>query len=446
MAAPLPLIALFYARAGDSRLAELEAVAQRLGAPAVDWGWDHRVLTTNGGDTGPRVVQWLPPLPERDWGWLADAAARCVGCRGVFEVWGQGDTIEACAASVAAVPVAHLQARVQGSWRVESLVLGARKSKNSESLGMRMAAFGAALDGLHARPVDLKDPDHRLWLVEDRQFLKDLGPLPDPPPRYLLLFQLPAQEPPMQARITQLDLRKRAFLSTSTLPPDRALLLCNLALAGAPGPIPTLLDPYCGSGSILLAAAALGAQTVGSDLDWRMVSDNPWPIRIPVSPFRPKRGVERVRMRDNFLEAELREPSALLTLDMGAADAAATLLDANGGQPYDALVCDPPYGRREFQGGAEAWAGELTYKVDATALGGTLRTLLERARQTLAPKGRLVFLAPVRSPKDSSKPDVEALRAMLEAEGDAQGLRLAHIGVEVLHRSLHRAVVVMDRG
>ena len=150
-------------------------------------------------------------------------------------------------------------------------------------------------------------------------------------------------------------------------------------------------------------------------------------------------------MRDNFVEAGLTEPQALLTLDVGANDAATRLLQANGGQPYDALVCDPPYGRREFQGGEEAWDGALTFKVDAAALGGTLRALLGLARQTLAPTGRLVFLAPVRSPKDPSKPPVETMRAMLQAEGRAQGLTLVHLAVEILHRGLHRAVVVMDR-
>jgi tRNA G10 N-methylase Trm11 len=440
-----PLLALFYARVGESRLAELEAVAERLGAPPIDWGWDTRVQVMNGGDTGPRVVQWLPPVSEADRGWLADAAAQSVGCRGVFEVWGQGESIEACAAAAAAVPAAHVRARVQGSWRVESLTLGARKSQHPGSLGARMAAFGPLLDILDEHPVDLSDPEHRLWLVEDRQRLKDLGEMPDPPPRHLLLFQLAPTIPAIQARLTQLALPRRAFLSTSTLPAERALLLCNLALARAPREGATVLDPYCGSGGVLLAAAALGARTVGSDLDWRMVSDNRWPIRIPASPGRPERGVERVRMRDNFVEAGLPEPEALLTLDVGAEDAAARLLQANGGRRYDALVCDPPYGRREFQGGEDAWAGELTFRVDAEALGGTLTTLVGLARDTLTETGRLVFLAPVRSPKDPSKPPVETLRTMLEVEGRAQGMTPVHLAVEVLHRGLHRAVVAMDR-
>ena len=445
MADALSLLALFYARLGDSRLAEFEAVSRRLGAPEVDWDWDHRVLALNGGDIGPRIVQPLPSLPAEDHRLLADTAAQSVGCRGVFEVWGEGDTIEACAARAAAVSSAHIRARIQGAWRVESVVLGARRSHHPGSLGARMAAFGTVLDAIEDRPVDLSAPAHRLWLVEDRQRLKDGQPIPEPPPRYMLLLQLTGDGPSVQPLLSRLDLRRRAFLSTSTLPADRALLLCNLALAGARGARPALLDPYCGSGGVLLAAAALGAQTVGSDLDWRLVSDNRVPICIPATPDRPGRGVEPVRMRDNFDEAGLTQPKALLTLDVGAPEAAECLRGANGDEGYDALVCDPPYGRREFQHGEEAWDGALTFKVNQEALGGTLRTLLRLARATLRPGGRLVFLVPVRSPRDPSKPSRDTLRAMLQHEGDRCGLRLVHLGVEPLHRGLHRATVVMAR-
>ena len=326
------------------------------------------------------------------------------------------------------------------------MVLGARRSQHPGSLGARMAHFGPLLDILDTHPVDLEHPAHRLWLVEDRQQGKGREALSDPPPRFLLLLQLPSAVAPIQARITALDLSRRAFLSTSTLPPERALLMCNLGLARAPRVGATVLDPYCGSGGVLLAAAALGATVVGSDLDWRMVSDHPWPIRIPASPERPDRGVERVCMRDNFVEAGLPEPRALLTLDVGAADTAERLRQANHGAPYDALICDPPYGRREFQGGAQAWDGAQSFKVGPSALGGTLRTLLDLARQTLGTAGRLVFLVPVRSPKDPHKPSVGALRALLTAEGQGRGLRLVHLGVEILHQGLHRALVVMERG
>ena len=445
MTSPRPLLALFYARLGDSRLAEFEAVWTRLGGPPVQWTWDPRPVATQGGDVGPRIVQKLPALPESLHGLLADTAAGAVGCRAVFEVWGQGETLEDCVASTAQVPAAHIRSRVTGSWRAQPRSPGTRQRRHSDQRVARMALFSHVLDAIEGRPVDLRTPDHRLWLVEAQRFLQNGRPLPEPPPRHLLLYQLPSSRPSVKADAAKLDLRKRAFLSTSTLPVKRSLLLCNLALAHAPLTDAALLDPYCGSGGILLTAAALGARTVGSDLDWRMVSNNRWATKIPPSTHRPNRGVEPVRMRDNFEEADLPAPLALLKLDVGAPDAAERLLEANDGQRYHALVCDPPYGRREFQHGAEAWDGALTFQVHEAALAGTLQTLLTLGADTLRPGGRLVFLAPVRAPRDPNKPTQEGLAALLCRMGGLLGFSLDHMGVEVVHRGLHRAVVVLTR-
>jgi tRNA (guanine10-N2)-methyltransferase len=440
----LPLLAVFYARAGYSRLEEFEAVAQRFGVFQTDWVWDRRILATNGGDIGPPIRQRLPEFGSEAHSSLADAAAQSVACRGVFEVLGQGDSLAECAASACALPVETLRERVQGTWRFESLVLGARKSLSREAFAARMEAFDLLLGRLDDQPVALEQPQHRICLVEDRQSLKDHSPVPDSGPRFRLLYRIPSNTKATQDLLRELGLGRRAFLSTSTLPPDRALLMCNLALAGAPRADAVLLDPFCGSGGLLLAGAALGAQTVGSDLDWKMVSENPWPIGMAPTPGRPQRGLERVRMVDNFREAGLPEPKALLTLDLFASDAPERLMAANEGRRFNALVCDPPYGRREFQGGEKSWAGELAFKVDATALFETVGTLLLRAQQMLLPGGRLVFLAPVRSPNDPSKPELQDLRDMLCRSGDVAGFSLLHTGVERVHRGLHRALVVME--
>lgn len=440
-----PLLALFSARAGDSRLAEFEAVALRFGLGDVSWSWDDRIVAMHGGDHGPRLLQRLPRMAEDEQAVLADVAATCVACRGVFERWGYGDSIEDCAAVANSVSAEHVQRRVQGSWKLESLALGARQSQDARALGARMRNFDSVLDALELRPVDLEAAEHRIVLLEDRQLLHDRSPLPDPPPRFQLLFELPARVPAIHGRIRQLELPKRAFLSTSTLPADRALLLCNLALAHAPRASARVLDPYCGSGGLLLAAGALGARGVGTDIDWRLVSETPWPSGNRASTARPQRGAERVRMRDNFIEAGLEEPKSLFPLDVSATDAVAQWLRANDKRPYDAIVCDPPYGRREFQNGVAAWAGELSFRVDSATMAKTLGMLFLHAQQLLRPAGRLVFLVPVRSPRDAHKPSAEELRSMLRTLGPPRGLCVAHVGVEVIHRGLHRAVVVMQR-
>jgi tRNA G10 N-methylase Trm11 len=435
---PLPRLALFHGRLGDSRLAELEACA-----PAVStWCWRGEVLRTNGGDEGPSLVQPLPDDVPDDV--LADAAARAVGCRGAFEVWGAGDTVEACAAATAAVPAAHLRTRVDGPWRVESVVIGAKRSRHGGDLGARMRHFDHLFGALSGRPIQLRGPAHEVWLLEDRRTREGGGALPGDPPRFHLLLRLPTEVPDTRALVGRLDLRRRAFVSTTSLKADRALLLGNLGLAGA-GPGATLLDPYCGSGSLLLAGAALGAVPVGADIDWRMVSDRRWPIQIRPTADRPGRGTEAVRMRDNFDEAGLPGPRALLELDAGAPDAVDRLLGASGGRPYDALVTDPPYGRRAFQRGERAWDGALSFKVDAGTQGESLGRLLDLAVAVLRRGGRLVFLAPVRSPRDARKPTRAELRAWLRAEGAARGLGLVHLGEERVHGGLHRAVVAMVR-
>lgn len=439
----LPLLALFYGRLGDSRLAEFEATSAREGG--LQGGWNGQVFRTNGGDEGPSVVQLLSGFGEDDHLWLAKAAARAVSCRGAFEVWGAGDTVEDCATDTEKVPVHWLRRRVDGPWRVEFAVLGARHSAHGRDHGVRMRHFGHVLDALADRPVQLRGPAHKVWLVEDRRWSEGGGPIPVPSPRFLLLFELPSPGQSIQHSLSALDLRKRAFLGTSTLAADRALLLCNLALATARSERPSLADPFCGSGSILLAAAALGAATVGSDIDWRLVSENRVPIDIPATADRPERGVEAVRMTDNFDEAGLPWPRALFPLDVYAPDAAERLLEANAGNRYDALVTDPPYGRREYQHGQAAWDGRQGARVGVEAQARTLRRLLELAVAVVRPRGRLVCLAPVQSPRDSSKPATDALRVWLSEEGGRRNLRLVHLAEERVHGGLHRATVVMER-
>lgn len=441
----LPLLALFYGRLGDSRLEELEACAERAGSGPRDWPWRRAVFRTHGGDEGPAVLQPLPPLALADQAWLAAAAQQAVGCRGVFEVWGAGDDIASCAAATEAVSVDWLRQRIDGPWRVEFVVTGARHSQHGTDPAARIRHFGHVLDALEDRPVRLRGPAHRVWLIEDRRVIEGGHPLPDRPPRFHLALQLPSAVADTQAALSRLDLRRRAFLGTSTLAADRALLLCNLGLATTGSGPAAVLDPFCGSGGVLLAAAALGAATVGSDIDWRLVSDNRVPIEIPATAHRPARGVEAVRMTDNFDEAGLPHPRALLALDVEAPDAAERLLEAHGGKRYDALVTDPPYGRREFQRGTGAWDGALTFRVDTDTLTTTLGRLMALAQQVVRPGGRLVFLAPVRAPRDPSKPTVDALRSWLTSVAPRHQLRLCHLAEARVHGGLHRATVVLER-
>lgn len=51
------------------------------------------------------------------------------------------------------------------------------------------------------------------------------------------------------------------------LPPKVARMMVNLAVGATPNSNMTVLDPFCGSGTVLMEAAMLGCAVVGSDLD-----------------------------------------------------------------------------------------------------------------------------------------------------------------------------------
>jgi len=104
---------------------------------------------------------------------------------------------------------------------------------------------------------------------------------------------------------------RRPFIKPVSLHPTLARALVNLSRIGAQQ---TLLDPFCGTGGILLEAALIGAEVMGSDVDERM-AEGTWRTM-----FHYKRGM-----------------AGLFTLDVGKIPERIDKVDA--------IATDPPYGR-----------------------------------------------------------------------------------------------------
>lgn len=140
---------------------------------------------------------------------------------------------------------------------------------------------------------------------------------------------------------------ERPFSRPVGLHPRLARALINLAgvAEGA-----TLLDPFCGAGGILIEAAQLGIQPIGSDSDPEMVEG----------------------ARENLIHYGA--SAALHVCDVGS------IGDVVG--PVETIVTDPPYGRA------------------AGTQGEAVASLLERAfatfAQVLPPRGRLAIALPRR--------------------------------------------------
>lgn len=123
------------------------------------------------------------------------------------------------------------------------------------------------------------------------------------------------------------DLKKRPYISTTSMDAELALITANLALAGS-GKI--FVDPFVGTGGFLVAAAELGAIVLGSDIDGRS--------------FRGKgRGVEK-GIGLNFARYGLgRFYGDCVISDLTNSP----FRHATKQRWIDGIVCDPPYGVRE---------------------------------------------------------------------------------------------------
>jgi tRNA (guanine10-N2)-dimethyltransferase len=124
----------------------------------------------------------------------------------------------------------------------------------------------------------------------------------------------------------------RPFLHPSTMPPKLARCMVNLARASS-GCL--VLDPFCGSGSILLEAGAVGCRVVGSDVNDVMVEGCSRNLRYFRIPF------------DGLIVGDARK------LPFTA---------------VDCVVSDPPYGRASSTHGVSPIKLVSDFLFEATAV------------------------------------------------------------------------------
>ncbi|QLH74507.1 MAG: methyltransferase domain-containing protein [Methanomassiliicoccales archaeon] len=174
------------------------------------------------------------------------------------------------------------------------------------------------------RKVDLMHPD-----IEIRGIASD---------RLLLYRKL------MEVNRRQFDLRRvaeRPFFSPISLHPRYARALINLTGLKKGEAV---LDPFCGTGGILIEAAIMGLRTYGSDISEEMIEG-------------ARRNIEHFGLRADRLEV----------IDVGSVH------DVFG--EVDGIVTDPPYGRATStnkEGLVSLYSRALVSMKNATRPGGGL--------------------------------------------------------------------------
>lgn len=137
--------------------------------------------------------------------------------------------------------------------------------------------------------VDLKNPSVVWWYIE----FYGLDPTKVPETPDAILFGRWIADG-QRHLIKELCLKKRKFIGNTSMDAQLSVLMANQALVQS-GDI--VLDPFVGSGSLLVSAAKFGGFVIGSDIDYMMV----------YAKCRPSRITQKTREADESIRANLKQ-------------------------------------------------------------------------------------------------------------------------------------------
>lgn len=392
----------------------------------------------------PLTVQHVPggllaqlrPGVQLDEQLLTAAASRCTLLAAAIQPLASAATLEAAAAAaLARLPPGTTQ---QHPLRAVCLDGSAARAPAERSMRQRLQRLG-----LGSAPDPAASP---LWCIQHGAAEQQSGQQQQQqgrPAQFLLGLQLAAGASPCAAAAAR-------QLSPTAMLPELAAASCSLA-AVEPGHI--VLDPFCGTGSLLAAAADCGAAlAVGSDIDATHFARG------------SAGGAAGGGQQDGVVAPVLMQA------------AAACLEQLLPAATVDAIVTDLPYGYRTdvameaaaalaVAGGAadgEAAPGAAGQPEDWQHL---LVVLLRLARHVLVPGGRLLAWMPLQlgsdecigaaadAPGSGAAADAPssgselppAQQQQVEEQGAQHGLQLLHFLPESRQGGYPRAVAVFER-
>ncbi|KAL8342168.1 hypothetical protein RB601_005115 [Gaeumannomyces tritici] len=255
---------------------------------------------------------------------------RSVLSQSIHELWGRGDTYDELHASVRS-DSAHLwPAHAAASWR-----FNVDSYRGARTQGKIVDIINSFSYLPLAGPIRMRGADTELVVLE--HWADCAVPLGLELPERLYLGRVLASSPRADL-LARFDLKRRRYISTTSMDSELALVTANIALAG-PGRL--FYDPFVGTGSFPVAAAQWGALAWGSDIDGRAVRGD-------------EQGDTGRTLRGNFAQYGLLAGLA----DTFSADITNSpirrcpLGSAGAGTRWnrrwlDGIVCDPPYGVRE---------------------------------------------------------------------------------------------------
>lgn len=247
------------------------------------------------------------PAEDDDGETVKAIISRSILAIAIYELWGEGHDYQALHEDVRHRTTHLWEQYKQVSFKFELDSFHGSRSQSQQREIIETFSY-MAFEG----PIVMKNPQCHLTVFEDFKLNVKI-------PWRLFLGKLVVESG--RKFISKYNLKKRKYISTTSMDAELSLVTANLALA-RPGSL--AYDPFMGTGSFPLACAHFGSTVWGSDLDGRSI-----------------RGKKERTVKANFEQYG----TSSLYLDGFVADLTNTPLKVT--PCLDSIICDPPYGVRE---------------------------------------------------------------------------------------------------
>lgn len=380
-------------------------------------------------------------------------ASKSILIRRFLEIWVLGTTVDDCVEKMMHFPHdkrrKHASSEVSFCFQVETYGIHISQKEKVE----RMNKFEPAFD--KDSKIDCKNPDTILYLIEEWGHV-----IRGEAPRKTVLGRVIANARPDKGVPWwhKYNLPQRPVLGPTSLSHELAFLMCN---QGHVRPGSVVMDPYYGTGSILVSASHLGAFPVGSEVDMRVLQG--WGIAYLNKRVKHKPG-QKTNYTANFKHYGL-PPSDVIRADNAAwpwkipltTDEETNIqqVEVDGVnlrshrlfvrgmesiRPWvDAILSDPPYGIRAAtrQGGQKQSNKKRVFNEDGDEFGGEGQWRKER----LARRER-----ELQRKADSIEVDEETFKLEQMAADRARAARLAEAQATALDLMDLASRVLVDNG
>ncbi|XP_043272305.1 tRNA (guanine(10)-N2)-methyltransferase homolog isoform X2 [Venturia canescens] len=266
---------------------------------------------------------WLVLLPTEDV--VHKIASRAVSLRFCLELWGHSTCLNVLHEQLKVCPEEWLSPYMGKDKSFKIVVETFCKHFTQKEKVEKIETFSyLPLEGR----INLRNPDTTLFYIE--HYGLDPNNIPDTPEE---LFFGRWVTDGKRDLIRKLSLKTRKFIGNTSMDPQLSLIMANQAQVKE-GDI--VLDPFVGSGSLLVAASQFGAYILGTDIDFLMLHARTRPSRI----------TQKTRTEDESIAANMKQyGKESYYLDVVVSDFSRPLWKSD--MRVDAIITDPPYGIRE---------------------------------------------------------------------------------------------------